>query len=192
MSACLQMDGGMGSRLHVVSCYTPTRAARREDKEAFLQKLDNIISSTPAKEKYVILGNFNASVGSRKSVIEQWDGVRGPHGHRAVNDAGRELLSFLSLHQTTVCNTWFQKKAIHKQTWQHPQSKQWSCIDFVVVQQRNRGRCVDVTVRRRASCNTDHHRVCARLRLQRVRHGSRAPVARGKGFDMEKLAVSHN
>ena len=27
VSACLQMNGSAGSRLHVVSCYAPTRAA---------------------------------------------------------------------------------------------------------------------------------------------------------------------
>ena len=35
VSACLQMGEGSGGRLHVVSCYAPTRAARREVKDAF-------------------------------------------------------------------------------------------------------------------------------------------------------------
>lgn len=119
VSACLQMDGSAGSRIHIVSCYAPTRAASREVKEAFFQELENVISLVPSKEKYVLLGDFNARVGSRES-NEQCIGVRGPHGYGVANDAGRELLSFLSSHQATVCNTWFEKKDIHKQTWQHP------------------------------------------------------------------------
>ena len=35
LSACLQITEGVGGRLHRVSCYTPTRAASREDKEDF-------------------------------------------------------------------------------------------------------------------------------------------------------------
>ena len=40
-------------------------------------------------------------------------GARGPHGHGAVNDAGKELLSFLTTHQATACSTWFEKKNMH-------------------------------------------------------------------------------
>ena len=110
---------------------------------------------------------------------------------RTLDDAGRELLSFLSSHQATVCNTWFEKKDIHKQTWQHPKSKQWSCIDLVVREERNRGICVDVAVKRGAVCNTDHHLVCAMLRLRGIRYGRRrGSRAKDKRFDVEKMAIS--
>ena len=115
--ACLQMGEGSGGRLHVGSCRAPTRAARREMKDAFFQELDHMLASILSGEKYVVLGDFNAHVGSRKHVGDQWDAVRGPHGYGVINDAGRELLSFLSVHQATVCNTWFRKKNIHQQTW---------------------------------------------------------------------------
>ena len=64
---------------------------------------------------YVTLGDFNARVGSREDE-DMLAAVRGPHGLGVVNDAGRELLSFLSSHQATIGNIWFEKKAIHKQT----------------------------------------------------------------------------
>ena len=54
MSACLPMPGSRGRKLHVVSCYAPTTAASREDKEAFFQMLDSFISSVPSQESYVI------------------------------------------------------------------------------------------------------------------------------------------
>ena len=120
-----------------MSCYAPTRAASREDKDAFFQELSKIISGVPEGETYIILGDFNARVGSRESDDDEWSGVRGLHRFGSVNDAGKELLSFLSLHQTTVCNTWYQKDDIYRQTWQHPKSKQWSCTDFAVMRQRD-------------------------------------------------------
>ena len=64
---------------------------------------------------YVLLKDFNAHVGSRESIDEEWNSVRVPHGFGCINDFGRELLSFLALHQAMVCNTWLRKKDVHKQ-----------------------------------------------------------------------------
>ena len=173
VSALLAFTGRTG-RLHVLSCYAPTRAAQREDKEDFFNQLAAFMSSVPVGEHYVILGDFNARVGSRSDVdADQWSGVLGPHGCGAANDAGKELLSFLSCQEATICNTWFEKRAVCRQTWQHPKSKKWSCIDFVVMSERDRRYCLDVTVRRGAFCNTDHHLVCTRLYFGR-RHCSGA------------------
>ena len=57
-------------------------------------------------------------MGSRMCAHDLWDGVRDPAGYGDTNDAGKELLEFLSAKKATVCNTWFQKYAIYKQTWQ--------------------------------------------------------------------------
>ena len=92
-------------RLHVVSFYAPTRAASRETKDAFFQETENILSAVPQGEKHLLMGKFNARVGSRECVGDLWDGVRGPHRYGIVNDAGKELLSFLAVHQVTVCDT---------------------------------------------------------------------------------------
>ena len=85
MLACLQMTGGAVGRLHVVSCYASTGAASREDKEAFFQELDNIISLVPSEEKYILLGNFSACVGSRESENEQRSCVRGLYVYGVAN-----------------------------------------------------------------------------------------------------------
>ena len=81
----------------------------------FFQELECIISSVPSGEMYFILGDFNAHVGSRESADEEWSSVRGSHGFGRTNNSGRELLSFLALHQATVCNTWFSEE-------RHPQA----------------------------------------------------------------------
>ena len=104
-----------------------------------------------------------------------------------LNDAGRELLSFLSRHQGMVCNTWYQKKNIHKQMWQHPKSGKWHCIDYILTQQKDRGNCLDVSVRRGAVCNTDHHLVCMRLRLKKPYRRRRQGVVERRRFDVTQL-----
>ena len=102
--------------------------------------------SVPPNECYELLGDFNARVGSRTG--EMTGGVMsgGTHGYGSLNEAGKELLSFLSVNEATVCNTWFMKKDIHKRTWQHPRTRQWHCIDFSIIRQNHRRRCLDVTV----------------------------------------------
>lgn len=63
---------------------------------------------------YVILGDFNACVGSRQGEEDPWGHVRGPHGYGDYNDAGRELLAFLSTNKAVICNTYLEKRDIHK------------------------------------------------------------------------------
>jgi len=192
LSACLDFGGRIG-KFHVMSCYAPTRAASRQDKDNFFQQLDTFLTSLLAGDRFVLLGDFNARVGSRE-VDDQWADVLGPHGYGVVNDAGRELLSFLLCHEVTVCNTWFEKKNIYKQTWQHPKSKQWNCIDYVMVSQRDRKYCLDVSVKRGAYCNTDHHLVCVKLKFgwNHRRNVVDKADQKERRFDVGKLYASGN
>ena len=73
----------------MISCYAPTRLARREDKDQFYDKFDTIISSIPTNDKYVLLGDLNAHVGSREHNGERWDGVRGQAGARSSLRGGK-------------------------------------------------------------------------------------------------------
>ena len=52
------------------------------------------------------------------------------------NESGVELLELLAQNALTVANTWFPKKRLHLQTWQHPRSKLWHCKDCAIVRQR--------------------------------------------------------
>ena len=185
MTATLETGGGL---LHVMSCYAPTYAAQREEKDEFFYVLQQALSAVPPNENYVLLGDFNARVGSRVDGDEWWQ-VRGPHGYGELNEAGRELLTFLSMNEATVCNTWHQKKDIHKATWQHPMTKKWHCIDYAVVKQSFRRICRDVAVVRGAECGTDH--LMLRLKLQVLVKGGSHKPQRGDNavgrFDVTKL-----
>ena len=102
----------------------------REEKDKFFDLLQDALSAIPSGECYVMLNDFNARVESRAVDGDEWWYKRAPHGYGELNEAGRDLLSFLSTNEATVCNTWFQKRRIYKQTWQHPKSRKWHCIDY--------------------------------------------------------------
>ena len=107
-TATLVSGSGSSGCLHVMSCYAPTFAANRDEKDDIFTSLQQALSMIPLEENYVMLGNFNARVGSR--VDEEWWYVRGPHGYGELKEAGRELLAFLSINKATVCNTWFRRE----------------------------------------------------------------------------------
>ena len=174
--------------LHIMSCYAPMYASSRAEKDEFFDDLQQALSAIPSTDNYVMLGDFNARVGSRQDGDEWWN-VRGPHGIGETNEAGKELLTFLSMNEATVCNTWYEKKRIYKATWQHPKTKWWHCIDYAIVKQGYRRWCKDVAVVRGAECNTDHHMLRMKLDV-RMKAGPRRSQERGcsKGrFDVAKL-----
>ena len=52
------------------------------------------------------------------------------------NESCVELLEFLAQNALTVAYTWFQKKRLHLQTWQHPCSMLWHCKDCANVRRQ--------------------------------------------------------
>ena len=120
----------------------------REAKDEFYNLLQQSLDEIPFDEMFILLGDFNARVGSRdvdEEEDELWGQVRGPHGLRQCNDSGKKLLAFLARNESIICNTWFMKRDRQKQTWQHPKS-----IDYVIMRRRDRKRCTDATVKRGA------------------------------------------
>ena len=90
VSACLQTGSRKADHLHVLSCYAPTRAASRAAKDEFFRDLEHALASIPPEEPYILLGDFNAHVGSRSGAHDLWDGVRGLDGYGECNDARKE------------------------------------------------------------------------------------------------------
>ena len=81
----------------------------------------------------------------------------GPRGYGEPNESGRELLYFLSINETTVCNTWFSKSNIYslsrRGNFLNPTNG--TVLDYVIMKKSHRRRCLDVYVMLGAVCNTD-------------------------------------
>ena len=80
--------------LHVVVCYAPTYRSPRAVKDVFFDQLQGVLRGFSASDKFVLLGDFNARVGTRLCDMDEWADVRGLAGFGECNHAGKELLSF--------------------------------------------------------------------------------------------------
>ena len=72
-------------------------------------------------------------------------------------------------------------------TWQHSKSKQWSCIDYVIMREIDRRMCSDVTVKGGAECNTHHQFLRASVRMAWRGLKKRAGMNEGKRYDVSGL-----
>jgi exonuclease III len=139
--------------LTVFSVYAPTLDSDPADKNAFYSCLEQLLLTVPSKDKLLILGDFNARVGTDNTNFER---VMGKNGHGNRNDNGLQLLNMCLKTDLFVTNTMFKLKDIYKTTWQHSRSRKWYVLDCVLVRRRDRQDVHSSRVRRGAECHTDH------------------------------------
>lgn len=97
--------------LTLFSVYAPTLLADFVEKDKFYSDLRGLLTNTPADDRILILGDFNARVGQDS---EAWEGVLGRHGVENSNDNGRLLLEFCTVHQLIIAI--FQQRNSRKTT----------------------------------------------------------------------------
>lgn len=177
-----------GHQMSVICVYAPTLNADEDVKERFYQQLREVAGRVPRRDKLVILGDFNARVGTDHVA---WENVLGVHGLGKCNDNGLKLLTFCTEHDLVVTNTLFQLSNKQKTTWKHPRSGQWHILDYVLLRRRDR-RDVKITrAMRGADGWTDHNMLRTKLSLH-LRPPSRRVAFSSKRLDTCKLrAQSH-
>ena len=148
--------------MSVISVYAPTAKAPPAIAHKFLDDLQDVVDRVPLTDVLMLMGDFNARVGSGNN-NDLWWGVRGRHGVGRFNEAGEGFLEFCARNELTIMNTQFEKKQHHLATWKHPATKQSHMIDYIVMRHLC---CTDVQVMRGANCWSDHSMVRARVRVQ--------------------------
>ena len=124
-----------------------------------------MVSDVSPRDMLLVLGDFNARVGSD---FQSWRSVIGPHGMGDCNDNGERLLDFCSNNQLLVTNTWFKHKSIHKTTWfqNGNRSRPGHIIDYILVNRRFRSSILDTRVYRSVLHESDHELVVSTLRFK--------------------------
>ena len=88
------------------------------------------------REKIVIGGDFNASVGKNRGRL----GVYGREGLGRMNDAGRDLMVWCEANGLAYVNSYMRHA--RRGTWQHPATGRWYELDGFLVKKEERHRMV--------------------------------------------------
>ena len=186
----LRLDLEGNQHVSMISAYAPTLSAEQQAKELFYAHLDTAINAIQNDDKIILLGDFNARVGRDHNI---WRGTIGKEGVGNINSNGIHLLSKCVEHDLVITNTLFRQKNKLKTTWQHPRSKHWHLIDYVIVRSRDRR---DVLLTRSApgteDCWTDHRLVYSHIKLKILSKKRNTNAPKRPKFDVESLQDQSN
>ena len=88
----------------VIQVYAPTSNAEEAEVERFYEDLQDLLELTPPKDVPLIIGDWNAKVGSQEA-----PGVTGKFGLGIWNEAGQRLIGFCQENALVIANTLSQQ-----------------------------------------------------------------------------------
>nr|KAG5687140.1 hypothetical protein BaRGS_019218 [Batillaria attramentaria] len=154
-------------KLNIIQCYAPTNDAEEEKKDDFYQQLQTVIDRGGAKDMTILMGDFNAKIGSDNTGYED---TMGTHGLGQMNENGERFADFCALNQLVIGGSIFPHKRIHKATWRSPDHVTANQIDHICISRKFRRSWRDVRMMRGADVSSDHHLLATTLRLRLKRH----------------------
>ena len=99
----------------VIQDYAPISNAEEAEVEWFYEELQDLLELTPPKDVLLIIGDWNAKVGSQET-----PGVTGKFGLGIQNEAGQSLIEFCQENGLVIANTLFQQHKRRCYTWTSP------------------------------------------------------------------------
>jgi len=111
--------------------YAPTAESDKEAHNDFYGKLQDTVDSIPRGDIMVIMGDFNAKVGSSNE-----SRAMGGHGLGVRNVAGDRLLEFCEGNDLVVVNTLFPQPKRRLYTWTSPGGEHRNQFDYILVRNR--------------------------------------------------------
>ncbi|BHF83380.1 hypothetical protein SprV_0902652200 [Sparganum proliferum] len=161
MSLRLPLWGGKFAT--IISAYAPTMTSPDAARDKFYEDLHALLATVSKADKLVVLGDFNARVGTDHTA---WRGVLGPHGLRGSIDNGLLLLRTCAEHRLILTNTFFCLPEREKATWRHPRSRQWHLLDYVLVRRRDQRDVLVTKAIAGADGWTDHRLDISKMRIR--------------------------
>ena len=99
----------------VIQAYAPSSNAEEAEVERFYEDLQDLLELTLKKDVLLILGDWNAKVGSQET-----PGVTGKFDFGVRNEAGQRLIEFCQENALVIANTLFQQHKRKLYTWTSP------------------------------------------------------------------------
>ena len=126
-----------------------------------------MVQARPRKNILILMGDFNAKIGSNNRGYEE---IMGKQGIGERNDNGERFADLCATTNLAIGGSLFPHKNIHKATWVSPDLRTTNQIDHVCIGKKFRRSLQDVRVKRGADAASDHHLLVARIQLKLKRH----------------------
>ena len=88
----------------VIQAYIPNSNTEEAEVEWFYEDLQDLLELTLEKDVFLIIGDWNAKVGSQETT-----GVTGKPGLGVRNESGQRLIEFCQKNALVIANTLFQQ-----------------------------------------------------------------------------------
>ena len=95
--------------------------------ERFYEDLQDLLKLTPKKDMLLIIGDWNAKVGSQEIPI-----LTGKFGLGVQNEAGQRLIEFSQENALVIANTSFQQPKKQHYKWTSPDCQNQNQNDYIL------------------------------------------------------------
>ncbi|VDO97044.1 unnamed protein product [Schistosoma margrebowiei] len=153
--------------MNIIQCYAPTNDYNEDAKDQFYNMLQSIIEKCPTKDLTILMGDFNAKVGTDNT---GYDDIMGRHGLVERNENCERLANLCAFNKLVIGGTIFLHKRIHKTAWTSSDHTTQNQIDHICINKTFRRTIEDVRTNRRADIASDHHLLLAKMKLKLKKH----------------------
>ena len=173
---------GKPFNITIIQAYAPTSNAEEAEVEQFYEDIRDLSELTPQKDILLIIGDWNAKVGSQET-----PGVTGKFGLGLWNEAGQRLIEFCQENTLVIANTLFQQ---HKRfyTWTSPGGQYQNQIDYILCSQRWRNSIQSAKTRLGTDCGSDHKLLIVKFRLKLKKVGK---TTRPSRYDLNQIPYNY-
>ena len=91
-----------------IQVYNPTADSSGDEINSFYNDLQTTLNSIPKKDYVIIVGDFNAKIGTYQPL---WKDTMGKFGIDNINECDERLLQFCIANELFVANTVFPHKS---------------------------------------------------------------------------------
>jgi len=175
---------GKPLNISVVQVYAPTADSSNEELEAFYNQVDDGLRKIPHRDVCVVVGDWNAKIGSDNT---GWQHVMGQFGVGQRNARGERLLQFAQEKGLYICNTKFPNKLSRKWTWTSPNGQDRNMIDYVMVQKKWYNGIFQCRSFPSADIASDHELVLCNLEIELPRYRPEKTRIKRERWNLSKL-----
>lgn len=168
--------------------YAPTMTYTSVERESYYHELNTqVVQRAPREDKLIILGDFNARMGSDS---ETYCNIIGKLEREEKNSNGHLLLNFCSQLELCITNTFFYQLDKQFFNWKHQRTGWFHLRNYIIIRMSALTDTLCTKATRAPQYSTEYYLVRSKLRLKIAFARRKAPSsAKPKKIDISKLQV---